>query len=186
MIIQIIILIIFIAIISYLLYWRFSDPNKKVNDISCKENKNYSSYKKIALKDTESYPIENDITSFDDIINSIQKSFIPRNVKSEEDYENQLIKFLKMRYPNKIFRHGHTSRGIKIDIVMEGTYAIELITLDNEGKLLSLTDKILKSQHDFGKMAVILVDINKIHNSKIREYIDDFEKLGINIILKKA
>ena len=83
-------------------------------------------------------------------------------------------------------RHGHTSRGIKIDLVIEGSYAIELITVDNEGKLISLMDQMLKSQKEFGKVAAILVDINKIPDSKIREYITEFEKKKIKTILKKT
>ena len=58
--------------------------------------------------------------------------------------------------------------------------------VDNEGKLISLMDQMLKSQKEFGKVAAILVDINKIPDSKIREYITEFEKKGIKIILKKT
>ena len=124
--------------------------------------------------------------SFYKIVQSIQDNFNLIDIKNEEDGEKQLLQFLNKKFPNVILRHGHTSRGIKIDLVIEGTYAIELITADNEGKLISLMDQMLKSQKEFGKVAAILVDINKIPNSKIREYITEFEKKKIKTILKKT
>ena len=184
------IIIIVITFISLFLLWdyiknkkyssgnesSFYHPRNRFDDISYNE----PMHKK---RKVSTEKIKNE---FNVIIQSIIKGFHPDFIKDEEDCENQLLKFLKKRYPNKIFSHGHTSRGLKIDLVMEGTYAIELITLDNEGKLLSLIDKMLKSKQDFEKIAVILVDINKIPTSKIKEYILEFEQIGIKPILKKA
>ena len=124
-------------------------------------------------------------SEFDAIVQSIMKGFHPDSIKDEEDCEKQLIQFLNKKFPNKILRRGHTSQGVKIDLVIEGSYALELIIVDNEGRLISLMDQMLKSKQDFGKVAAILVDINKIPNPKIREYIAEFEKKGIKIILKK-
>jgi len=47
-------------------------------------------------------------------------------------------------------------------------------------------DQMLKSKQGFGKVAAILVDINKIPVSKIKEYVTELEKIGIITILKKA
>jgi len=184
MTIQIIILIIVIVIILYLLYWRFSNFCRKDKNVDNKKNADYSTSRMSTFKNDEDFIIKNPTYSFDNIIESIKRDFFPKNVFNEEDCEKQLINFLNKKYPNKIFRHGHNSRGIKIDFVIEGTNAIELITLENEGKLLSLTDKILKLQQDFGKIAVILIDINKIDIIKIKEYAEELEKRGIKIIIK--
>ena len=58
--------------------------------------------------------------------------------------------------------------------------------MNNEGKLVLLMDQMLKSKEDFGKNAVILVDINKIPASKIKEYVTEYERIGIRTIMKKA
>ena len=57
---------------------------------------------------------------------------------------------------------------------------------DNEGRLISLMDQMLKSKQDFGNVAAILVDVNKIPISKIKEYVTELEKIGIKTMMNKA
>lgn len=187
MMIQIIILIIVVIFIIYMLYWRFisQSSQKNVGFYRGKDQDLHSSQQKHMGHRTLSSP-ENRKNDFDEIVQSIKDNFHPVDVKNEEDGEIQLIQFLHKKFPNKIFRHGHTSRGIKIDFVIEGTYALELITVDNEGKLISLMDQMLKSKQDFYNVAVILVDKGKVSFSIITEYIAEFEKIGIKTVLKKV
>ena len=123
---------------------------------------------------------------FEKIINVIEEGFQPNNVTNEAEAEKELIHFLTTRFPNKILGRGHTSTGVRIDIVIEGTYAIELVTLDSESRLVTLTHQILQSKEDFSKIAVIIIDLNKLPSAKIQHYVNEYEKLNVKTIVKKA
>ena len=123
---------------------------------------------------------------FNHIIQMIEKEFILDSVTDEKDCEQQLISFLTKNFPQTIIRSGHTSQGVKIDIVIEGSYALELVLVTNEGRLVSLLNQMVKSTQDFGKNAVILVDIKKVAAPKLKEYIAEYERFGVKIILKNA
>jgi len=122
---------------------------------------------------------------FDIIIQKIKEGFNPEYAENEEAYEKKLINFLNLRFPNKIFRPGHTASGLRIDIVIDGTYALELITVNNEGSLLSLMNQIRDSKKDYHQMAVILIDLGKIPSEKIQEYANVYESLEVKTIIKK-
>ena len=123
---------------------------------------------------------------FESIINIIEAGFQPTNVTTEAEAEKELIHFLNLRFPNKILRQGHTSTGVRIDIVIEGTYAIELVTVDSESRLVTLTHQILQSKEDFSRIAVILIDLNKLPVDKMQNYVNEYEKLHVKTIVKKA
>jgi hypothetical protein len=123
---------------------------------------------------------------FDLIVQSIDKNFSPIVEKDEEDCENQLINYLNSRFPNNVQKRGHTTEGRRIDIVIDGTYALELIIVSNEGKLVSLMDQVLKSKKEFSEVAVILLDIGKVTSDRIEEYINDFKAEGVKTIIKKC
>ena len=96
------------------------------------------------------------------------------------------MNFLNDRFPTHAESHGHTSKGKPIDIVIDGTYAIELIIVDNEGKLVSLMDHVLKFKEDFGIVVVILLDTGEVPFFIIEKYIREFEKIGVKTIVKKV
>jgi len=123
---------------------------------------------------------------FDAILGSIEGGFNPSIVKTEEGYENQLIEFLNTRFPNKTLTGGHTSLGEKVDMVIDGTYCIELAVVNNEGRLVSLMDQILKYKMDFGEVAVILLDPNEVPAYTIEKYIDAYKQAGAKVIVKKC
>jgi len=123
---------------------------------------------------------------FDTVLGSIEGSFIPDATKNEEESENQLIQFLASRFPNKMLSRGHTSGGEKVDIVIDGTYSIYLAVINNEGRLVSLMDQILKSKRDFGAVAVILLDMGEVSTYTIEKYVDSYEKTGVRVIVKKC
>lgn len=188
--IETIVIIIVILAISLFLLWDYIKNNRhsSINNSSFYHPRNQRddlSHKDL-LDQKSTISTEKRKNEFDVIIQSIVDGFHPDFFKDEEDCENQFIEFLNRKFPNKILRRGHTSRGVKIDLVIEGSYALELIIVNNEGRLISLMDQMLKSKQDFGKVAAILVDINKIPFSKIKEYITELEKIGIKTIMKKA
>ena len=170
-----------------MLYWRFfSQSSHKNIGFYREKNQDLRPFQQKHMDQRNLSLSENRKNDFDEIVQSIKDNFHPVDVKHEEDGEIQLIQFLNKEFPNEIFRHGHTSRGIKIDLVIEGTYALELITVDNEGKLISLMDQMLKSKQDFYNVAVILVDTGKVSFSIIAEYAAEFEKIGIKTVIKKV
>jgi hypothetical protein len=122
---------------------------------------------------------------FNNIIQKIKEGFNPEYAENEEAYEKELVNFLNLRFPNKIFRQGHTSSGLRIDIVIEGTYALELITVNNEGRLLSLMNQIRDSKFDYHQMAVVLIDLGRIPSEKIQDYANVYESLEVKTIIKK-
>lgn len=125
------------------------------------------------------------MNQFETLVSIIDAGFQPVNVTNETEAENELIQFLNSRFPNLVTRQGHTSTGLRIDIVIEGTIAIELITLDNEARLATLLNQIIKSKDDFSKIAVIIIDIGKVPSENIRNYVNEFEKLNVKTIIKK-
>jgi hypothetical protein len=123
---------------------------------------------------------------FESIINIIREGFQPENVTNEQQAEKELLQFLNARFPNMIKGQGHTSTGVRIDIVIEGTYAIELVTVDNESRLVTLMHQMVQSKEDFSHLAVVLVDLGKIPFDKIQNYVDEYEKLNVKTVVKKA
>jgi hypothetical protein len=143
----------------------------------------YSSDFESVEKQSSVPQIEND---FDTILRSIEEGFNPGPVKDEEDSENQLIRFLNTRFSNTSLTRGHTSIGEKVDIVIDGTYCIELAFVSNEARLISLMDQILKIKQDFGEVAVILLDVNIVPAYTIEKYVDSYKKAGAKVIIKKC
>ena len=118
---------------------------------------------------------------FETIIGRIDGGFQPENIANENDAEQQLMQFLNLRFPNIVMRPGHTATGLRIDIVIEGTFAIELVTVDSESRLVTLMHQIVQSKEDFTRIAVVLVDLGKIPFDKIQNYIDEYKKLESSI-----
>ena len=123
---------------------------------------------------------------FDEMVGIIDAGFEPFDVMNEKDAERQLMQFLNQRFPNVTMVPGHTSTGTRIDIVIEGTYAIELVTADNESRLVTLMHQIMESKWDFVRIAVIIVDLGKIPTEQIQGYVNEYQKLDIKTIVKQS
>ncbi len=182
-VVTIVFMIIVVSFVLYLkrnLFFRSTSNNYSTynDEISIDSINEKSSKKQMSESQIE---IKND---FNTILRIIDREFKPEAVNKEET-EKQLIKFLNKKFPKKTQRHGHTSDGKKVGIVIDGTYSLELVVLNNESKLLSIVDNIITSRRDFSEVAVILIDIGKISNIKIKEYIEEFKELGAKIIIKK-
>jgi hypothetical protein len=183
------IFIILIVGISLYLIWDYlrkdKRPSQQSSIVSKSKSEDYDSFLKEYSEKKVTTPSEKTVTDFDTIVQVLKESFHPKS-KNEEVCENQLMEFLNLRFPRKIVRKGHTSRGVKIDLVIEGSYAFELVVLNSEGKLLSLMNQMTKSTSDFGKIAVILVDIGKVSSYRIKDYVSELEQIGGKVILKKV
>lgn len=123
---------------------------------------------------------------FEEILQYIESNFNPKFIKDKGDFKNQLIVFLKTKFSNEIASGGHTSIGGEVDIVIDGTFAIRIKIIKNEGGLIFLVDQMIEYKRDFNKSAVILLDIGEVTTNKIEEYIDEYREMGIQTIIKKA
>ena len=151
--------------------------SSKANSIKPDNHKN--------IQDLESDKSENKRSdNFEDIIRTIKEGFHPVDVNNEEECEKQLIHFLETRFPKNIIRRGHSPEGRRIDIVITGIFALELIIVENEGKLIFLLNHVLKIKDNFSKVAVVLIDVGKISTNTISNYVKEFEQSGINTIIK--
>jgi len=156
----------------------FLSQGKGNNDLRFSSDEiSFENEKKIIFNDTQ-------INVFEKIINQIEHGFTPSSGINEEDFERQLLSFLDQKFPDNMKTRGHTRSGGKIDIIIDGTYAIELITVDHEGKLFSLLNMIANSKQDFSKAAVVLINVGNVSSDKIQKYVEEMKKLDIKAVVK--
>lgn len=121
---------------------------------------------------------------FETIVSVIREGFQPQHVTNEAEAENELFHFLHSRFPNKIHARGHTSTGTRIDVVIDGTYAIELIAVNDEARLVSCLHQMLASKEDFPNLAVIIITSDTVPAEKLNTYIEAYAKVGVKTIVK--
>lgn len=191
-IIGILLLVLFVILIAITLFTR-----KKEKD-NIKPNQPVQHYYEDGMSDNapggvdfnsyRSAPVfeKNIIGTFDRIVSLINNKFHPKTFRNDEECQSLLINFLTEKLPNNIVTHGHTAGGDKLDIVIDGTYALELIIADKEEKLLYLMDLSLKSKKDFNNTASIIIDPGLIDEKKIQDFASQMKKIGIKTLVKKV
>lgn len=181
------IIIVVLFVVAYFVSRRLLSSSLSSSDDSSARNMEENSYEYSSGAEVPEQPssASNVEYDFDTILGSIEQGFNPNMVKNEDEAENQLIQFLNTRFPNKSLTGGHTSTGKKVDIVIDGTYCIELAVVDNEGRLISLMEQILKYKRDFGEvLAIILFD--SVSTYIIEKYVDSYRKVEAKVIIKKC
>ena len=178
-IVPIVVIIIFLVILMLYLYSREKEKPYTQDNII---NDSYSE-KVPSDENVESFYSK---TKFDEICSLIKNRFQPNEAGSEKDYEDQLIQFLNKIVPNIAIQQGHTRKGIKIDFVVEGTIAIELILVNNEGKLVNAMTQMSQSKEDFDRLLIVLVKTGLVSISTIDDYVKQFDEMGIVVILKSV
>jgi hypothetical protein len=182
----------------------FADKNKiKIWDI-VKDYENVSAVNVTVVEGAsaqepveETKPSETKVTSieikrqdeFDAILDDIENNFEPEDVRDENEFEKQLFQFLKIKYPDRVDRQISTPQG-KIDIVIDNKYAVELKIADGKGTLSGLVGQLVRYKKIYKNLATILLDVGKMSRSEMKEYITDYENLGVKVkivegILKK-
>ena len=126
------------------------------------------------------------VNGYDTLVQVISQNFFPKNVTSEQEAEKELLYFINKRFPQMVTRPGHTTSGTQIDIVIDGTYAIELVLVDSESRLISFMHQIIEVKESFFKAIVIFVDPGKLPEESINRYIQECEGIGINPIVKRV
>jgi hypothetical protein len=172
-----IVVVIFVLIVIGLITYFSMKNRKKEHKIGHTPTDNVEFVKEETISETD---------PFEQIVSAIETRFFPRRCNTEKEYEKQLISFLGKKFPNRVIRPGHTHQGIEIDFAIDGTYAIELIKVENQGQLAILMDQMVKSQIDFDRTAVVLIDTGMIDTSIIEEYTKSYKKMRINAVIKKV
>lgn len=121
-------------------------------------------------------------SEFDAILSSIKNDFEPEPVRDEKDFENQLIQFLKLRYPGRVQRQVETHEG-KIDLVVDGKYALELKIAEVKSVLRDLVGQVHSYKKVYDDVGVVLLDVKTLHRPEIDNYIRDYEKFGVKTVL---
>lgn len=96
--------------------------------------------------------------------------------------KKQLAQFLKIKYPARIKIQVETPKD-KIDLFIDEKRAIELKIADGNVKLRDLVDQVYSYKKVFNNVAVIFLDVGKMSRSEIKEYIDDYEEIGVKTLV---
>lgn len=122
---------------------------------------------------------------FDLLLDDIDNNFILQPPRDEKDFENQLYQFLSARRGEKaVSTQVGTSKGEKIDIVIDNKYALELKLLTNVNVLRNLIGQVLYYKKSYKDVAVILADIGaNVSNADIKEF---EETSGAKTVIKRA
>lgn len=124
-------------------------------------------------------------SAFLKIINTIQDDFKPEPSSDEKELQGNLKMWLSAKYPGKKIEREVESRAGKVDIVIDGKYAIELKLAKNSQTLRNLYAQLVEYQEVYPQIAALLLnDIEKSNIETIKEYAKKYdEKLKIPTII---
>jgi len=124
-------------------------------------------------------------TTFFKIISTIQNDFKPQPCTDEKELQGQLTMFLSTKYPGKEIDREVEKDGAKLDIVIDGKYAIELKIARDPTTLRNLTAQLEEYQEVYPQIAALLLNIiEKSNMESIKEYAKKYdEKLKIPTII---
>ncbi len=167
-----------------------SDTNKGISD---KFEKSISNQNKTQPEDIKkNINFKNKIKNYKNyhsaflkIINTIQDDFKPEPSSDEKELQGNLKMWLGAKYPGKKIEREVESRAGKVDIVIDGKYAIELKLAKNSQTLRNLYAQLVEYQEVYPQIvALLLNDIEKSNIETIKEYAKKYdEKLKIPTII---
>ena len=133
---------------------------------------------------------------FSTILNIIQSDFEPESITGEgmeDKLQSQLTIFLKAKFPDmKIEREVVLQSRDRVDIVIDGKFALELKVPRTRTALRDLTAQIEEYLEEYDFLGVVIADITPELEDEdedpmtqnINEYVDKFEsKFGVQTVL---
>ena len=133
---------------------------------------------------------------FSTILNIIQSDFEPESITGEgmeDKLQSQLTIFLKAKFPDmKIEREVVLQSRDRVDIVIDGKFALELKVPRTRTALRDLTAQIEEYLEEYDFLGVVIADITPELEDEdedpmtqnINEYVDRFEsKFGVQTVL---
>ena len=150
------------------------------NEINFEQLKDYALKKRIVSPSFfgENENIQNDKNEFQEIIDMIDAEFEPEKIDSEENFQSQIVVFLKAKFPDKkIVREITTKHGDRIDVLIEDKYALELKIPDDRTKLRNLGAQIEEYVEQYPNLcAIIYDDQEKNLTQTIEDYVDKYKQ----------
>lgn len=140
----------------------------------------------ILQNDIDNKNLKSTDSEFQQIIQEITNLFIPQKITNEEHLQSQITIFLQARYPEKIVeREIQTSKGDKLDIVIDKKYVLEVKVPHDKTALRNLSAQLEEYQEEYSNIcAVIFNDENLYLSETIREYATKYhEKFDIPTII---
>jgi len=167
-----------------------SNTNKRISDKFEKSISNQNNTQVVDTKKNINFKnkikkVKNYHSAFLKIINTIQDEFKPEPSSDEKELQGNLKMWLGAKYPGKKIEREVESRAGKVDIVIDGKYAIELKLARNSQTLRNLYAQLVEYQEVYPQIAVLLLNIIEKSNIElIKEYSKKYEeKLKIPTII---
>lgn len=117
---------------------------------------------------------------FEELLSTIM-DFKPETVRNEEDLEKQLYQFLSGKLSKRrIERQVNVNSSMKIDLVVDGKYGIELKIADTAQKLHTLTGQALFYKENLEEVIAVILDTGA--NVDIDKFVKKLEEYGVHVI----
>ena len=113
------------------------------------------------------------------------KNFKPEVVRDEEDFEKQLYQYLRASLGSgvNIERQVSLSEGLRVDMVVDDTIAIEIKIAENKAQLQRLIGQVIDYKKYFDKVMTVILDAGRLRD--LDSYIEKLEELGaVPIVVK--
>ena len=159
----------------------------------------YENIEKFAIKHqiitpnyfTSKSNVEQTKNEFEIIINTIVSEFKPEKIYDETTFEDQLMIFLKAKFPSKKIDRQFIIRNPseRLDILVDDKYAFELKVYEDRGQLRALGAQLEEYKERFSYLCAIILDPKQNETSEldINEYSNKYKtKHNIMTIVLKG
>jgi len=152
-------------------------PRDEIKEKVAEEMEDYEN----EIAKTEKPKVSRSKKDFEELLNTIRDQFRPETVRNEEDLEKQLYQFLSGKFnERKIERQVYVDGSMKIDLVVDGKYGIELKIADSAQKLHTLTGQALFYKENFKEVIAVILDTGA--NVNIDKFVKKLEEYGIHVV----
>jgi hypothetical protein len=133
------------------------------------------------ITEVEKYTITRAKYEFEELLKTIRDKFKPETVRNEEDLEKQLYQFLSGKLSERrIERQVYVEGSMRIDLVVDGKYGIEVKIADSAQKLHTLTGQVLFYKENFEEVIAVILETGA--NVDIDKFARKLEEYGIHVI----
>lgn len=135
---------------------------------------------------------DHDQEDFQNIMNVIQSDFDAENIYGETSLEDQLMIFLKAKYPGRqIERQQKTKNGNKLDILIDNKFVFELKVPENKTKLRDFSAQLEEYSEEYDYICTVIAERKDLNVSDlgeiIKQYVDKYKsKMDIPSIVKEV
>ena len=152
-------------------------PRDEIKEKVAEEMEDYEN----EIAKTEKPKVSRSKKDFEELLNTIRDQFKPETVRNEEDLEKQLYQFLSGKLSERrIERQVYVDGSMKIDLVVDGKYGIELKIADSAQKLHTLTGQALFYKENFKEVIAVILDNGA--NVDIDKFVKKLEEYGLHVI----